>query len=187
MKNTARAFRTACDVPTNIQKTEPAAQEQPEYIGTYYIHNAIPMRGAKPDATGKCFFLLQCFPIAAGVTPGQIRDMRFDSKDAQYHPYYGHMSRAKGDAGMVVGYVEEMYGTHSLEFAAAGFHGPAITETKGLNVPRPRVDLDLYQPYGNYTSLVEDFDGTVRTMSVINQIRNRPQYAPKHGLKCLGG
>lgn len=161
------------------------AEQKLEPMGRFYIHNAAPMKGAKAADDGRCFFLLQCFEIPQNATPGQVRDMQFKLEQAQYHVFYGHMSRKSGDTGLVVGYVEDCEGTRSLSDITPG---PVMTKTTGIMMPRPQVTPDWNAPrFGNHESRIQNFDETIATMADIDARRNRGRAPSGPRLRCLGG
>jgi len=157
-------------------KDDLKAAPQPIAMGMMYINNAVPMKGARPDADGKCFFLMECFPIDAGKTPGQIAQMVLDKKDAEYRVYHGHISHKKGEAGVVIGYIYNCYGTENLSFAANvddTMRGPVMTRTDFMCLRNPRVAYsDTSAPrYGAYNHQIQGYDEQIATEATIHAVR----------------
>lgn len=186
---TATAFN---QITQHATEQDPAQEQQPEYMGRYYIRDAVPLKGMNREdggisADGKTFYLLQCFPIAGDPTPGQVREMEFTDDHAHYMVYYGHMSRFKGDPGMVVGYVDQCFGK-KMDYPNDGdIQQRVVTDSRSTMYPRPQVRRDIDKPYGRHQHRVAGFDETIAIMNNIDRARAKPAPARKAGLRCLGG
>ncbi len=165
-------------------KDKPAAEAAPDYMGRFYIHRAAPIKGAEPAADGRCLFLLQCYPVPQDATPAQI--MKSGPMKPEYHVYYGFMSRQKGDKGMVVGYVEDLYGSKNLEFAGHDMPGGMVaTSLKGTILPRPFVPCDTQAPrFGTHDHMAADIHEHIATMAKIDAIRS-PQIQKNQRRCCI--
>lgn len=184
---TAQAFNEA----TNTSP-EATPEQQAQKMGQYYIRDAVPLKGMNREdgtigADGKTFYLLQCFPVAEHCNPGQVRDMKFDGAQARYFTYYGHMSRFKGDHGLIVGYVENCFGKTMDTPEKNDIQQRVVTETMGALMPRPDVSRDIDQPYGRMQERVAGIDEHIRIMRDVNEARQAPRVPRKNGLKCIGG
>lgn len=169
---------TATIIPAFAQhaKDGPKAAPQPVAMGMMYINNAVPMKGAKPEADGKCFFLMECFPMDAGQTPGQIAQTVLDKRDAEYRVYHGHISHKKGEAGVVIGYIYNCFGTDGLSFAANAddtMRGPVMTRTDFMCLRNPRMAYsDTSAPrYGAHNHQIQTYDEQIATEAAIHAAR----------------
>lgn len=141
-----------------------------------YIHNAVPVKGATVDADGKCHYLLQCFAMPLGMTPGQVRDTQFHPREAQYRAYYGHISRARHETGIVIGYVHDCDVTHSVK------------DARHQLLPRPQIAYDTSTPrYGDCNHMIESFDGQIAIEKTIEAIRNPKPQLRTYRPRCIGG
>lgn len=171
-------FEEAADTETQI-----AANPDLVKIGRYYINNAVPMKGARPGPDGRCWYLLKCYSIGVNTKPGVTANRIIDPWRAQYIPYYGLMSRKKGDAGLVVGYIYDCVGSKSLGYAEAqarGITGPTMTDASHVAIRTPTV---RYAPraryYGAYGDLIQGTDEHCRTLAEIDRIRDWRPEAPR--------
>ncbi len=152
-------------------------------MGTFYIHDAVPMKGAKPDSEGKMMYMLQCFAIADDATVASIESTTHEQKNAQYRVYYGHVSRFKGDAGITVGHVYDCYGSDGFHFASADARvtGRVMTDADGVCLPRPRVMPDTDSPrYGSFNARIQSYDEQIATEAAVTAARASKQTAITH-------
>lgn len=151
-------------------------------MGMLYIHNAAPLKGARPSKKdGRCFFILQCFRIPEGTPPGKVQSMRFHPDQAEYHIYYGLMARGqKSDPGLVVGYVDRCQGTVTMKKRGAEeVMSPAIIKTQSTLIMRPQVEYVSGAPrFGKFEHLAAGTDEHIATMDAIDAIRS-PRPVPK--------
>lgn len=171
-------FEAAADTDAEV-----AANPDLVKMGHYYIKNAVPMKGARPSNDGRCWYLLQCYRVGVNTKPGVTAGRVIDPWRAQYIPYYGHLSRKKGDAGLVVGYIYDCMGSKSLGYAEAqarGITGPTMTEASHIAIRTPTV---RYAPraryYGPYGDLIQGIDEHCRTLAEIDRIRDPKPDAPR--------
>lgn len=175
-------------LPAFKRGAEAVVEPQTVPMGLYFIHNAVPMKGATPAADGRCLYLLECFPIAPDATPGQVAYSTMDVHKAQYKVYYGHISRERGEAGMTVGYVYRCAGTTGLDFAGVddSLRGPVMTETVGLCLRSPKTTYDTDRPrYGDHNRFIQSYDEQIATEAAIKAIRHPAPKAPHQRRCCI--
>jgi hypothetical protein len=175
----ARTFRhsnrDASATQAQNRAASPAA-EQPKHapMGCFYIHNGYPMKGSSVDRDGSMTLLLQCFPIPAGATPGQTRDMKFTLEDAVYIQYHGLVSRhGHRDRGIVIGYVDQCYGDKQGARSMYNIHDTTMRETRATYLARPQVSIPLDgHRFGEYQHMVASTDKIIELYARADEIRS---------------
>jgi len=193
-------LQVAAQPHASFEDANTGAQKDPDSIGMYYIHGAALMN-RPADEEGRCTYLLEAYRIPDDKMPGQVRDMRFHPREAEYIVYLGNMKedgpfsqRAKFDPreyqGLVVGYMEHCFVDRKMQ--VLGTDTPVVNRMRSVMYPRPRIEIDWDHPrFGNYAGLVATPEQHRCIMEAREEMwLDRHPYqrkTQKTGLKCLGG